>query len=314
MRPENFIWAEKYRPRTVKECVLPLRLQKTFSKILQEGEVPNMLFSGPSGTGKTTVAAAIAQDMGFDFIYINASKDNGIDVLRTKIQDFASVLSLENAKRLVILDEADGVSQQFQRAFRAFVEEFSVSCRFILTCNYTNLIIPALQSRLDVIDFSVQANEKKEVGRQLMKRLREILTEEKISFDNDVLKNLIVKYFPDYRKIISELQGNSFDGELQISALSTTTDVLISELLNILKEKNFMEMRRWVGRNSDIDLVELQHNFYQLVDNHLDQACIPEFILLCADYQAKKPLMVDMEIHTAAFLTELMKLNWLNSS
>lgn len=310
MNYENFVWAEKYRPKVLENCVLPPRLKSRFSELVAGGELPNMLFVGPPGTGKTTLAKVLAETMEMDYLYINASKDSGVEVLRTQIQDFVVTLSLENSKKIVLLDEADGVSPHFQRAFRAFIEEFSQSCRFILTCNYPNLIIPALQSRLDYVDFTIKENEKREVGKSLVGRLKTILNEENIEFDLNVLKKVVVRHFPDYRKIIGELQANSYDGKLQLSVLSSTSDESIDELLGLLREKQFNRMRQWVAINRDIDLVELQRTLYNRIDNVLHTECVPEFILMCSEYQYRKATMVDLEIHTAAFLTELMKLNW----
>jgi len=302
---EQFLWVEKYRPRTVSDCILPDTLKATFREFVEQDNIPNMLLSGTAGTGKTTIARALCEELGCDYIIINGSEESGIDVLRTKIKDFASTVSLAGKVKVVILDEADYLNpNSTQPALRGFIEEFRKNCRFIFTCNYKNRIIPPLHSRTTVIDFKLNKEDKPKVAAKFFKRLTEILEQENVTFDNKVVAELLNKHFPDYRRVLNELQRYSSSGTIDAGILSNIVEDNLKELLNALREKDFKKMRTWVVNNLDNDPNVLFRKLYDILLTEVVQ--VPQLVLLLADYQYKAAFVADAEINLVACLTEIM--------
>jgi len=304
---ENFLWVEEYRPRTIDECILPQHLKDTFKQYIEQGQLPNFLFHGSAGVGKTTVAKALCNEIGADYIFINGSDESGIDVLRTKIKGFASSISLTDAKKVVILDEADYMNQNsLQPALRSFIEEFSNNCRFIFTCNFKNRIIEPLQSRCAVIDFKITGKEKAEIAGQFFKRAIHILKTENIDYEQKVVAELVQKHFPDYRRIINEMQRYSVSGRIDSGILVNVGAESYKQLFALLKEKNFTEARKWVAVNSDGDSIRIFRELYDHSATFLETGSIPQLVLILADYQYKAAFVADHEVNLMAALTEIM--------
>ena len=301
----EFLWVEKYRPATIAECVLPDRIKNGFEEIVKQGEIPNMLLCGTAGTGKTTVAKALCNELGVDHILINGSDESGIDVLRTKIKDFASTVSFGGQTKVVILDEADYLNpNSTQPALRAFIEEFSANCRFIFTCNFKNRIIEPLHSRCSVIDFKLNKDEKQLIAGKFMKRLTDILAENNIDYSEKVVAELLMKYFTDYRRTLNELQRYSKSGVIDEGILSNIAEVNIKGLIDSLKDKDFKKMRQWVANNADTDPQGLYRKIY---DSLMDKVSNPaHLVLLVADYQYKSAFVADQEINLTACLVDVM--------
>ena len=307
VRDEMFLWVEKYRPQKIDDCVLPEALKKTFKEYIIKGELPNFLLCGTAGTGKTTVAKALCNEIGAEYMFINGSEESGIDVLRTKIKSFASSVSLTDAKKVVILDEADYLNpNSTQPALRAFIEEFSNNCRFILTCNFKNRIIEPLHSRCAVIEFKIDNAEKKNMLEGFFKRTRQILTQENIEFDPKVVAEMLTKYFPDFRRILNELQRYSVSGKIDTGILVNVSEESYKSLIKFMKEKDFTEVRKWVGKNSDTDSVSLFRQLYDSASTIMEPASIPQLILILAEYQYKAAFVADHELNTMAAMTEIM--------
>jgi len=303
----EFLWVEKYRPKTVDDCILSPDLYKTFSEIVKSGEMQNMLFTGTAGVGKTTIAKALANQLNLDYIIINGSEEGNIDTLRNKIKQFASSVSLSGGHKLVILDEADYLNpQSTQPALRGFIEEFSENCRFILTCNFKNRIIEPLHSRCSVIEFALPRKEKNRLASVFMARCMLILGEEGIKYDNQVLAEFIIKHFPDFRRIINELQRYSVGGTIDSGILVNVSDVSIDSLINNLKIKNFKGMRKWVSDNIDIEPTAIFRKIYDNMNEYVDPQSIPQLVLILADYQYKDSFVADHELNMVACLTEVM--------
>jgi len=302
---DQFLWVEKYRPKTIDECILPPEQKETFKQILAKGEIPNMLFAGGAGQGKTTVARALCEELGCDYIVINGSEESGIDVLRTKIKSFASTISFTGKPKVVILDEADYLNpNSTQPALRGFIEEFAKNCRFIFTCNYKNRIIPPLHSRTTVIEFKIPSTTKPKVALNFLFRTKEILEKEGIRFDEPALVKLISRHFPDYRRILNELQRYSVSGIIDEGILIHLEDVNIKELRDALQEKDFKKMRQWVVNNIDNDPKTIFRTLYDQLSKEVKT--VPQLILLLADYQYKAAFVADQEINLVACLTEIM--------
>jgi DNA polymerase III delta prime subunit len=304
---QQYLWVEKYRPQTIDECVLPQALKNTFKEFINSGELPNFLFCGGAGVGKTTVAKALCNEIGAEYLFINGSEESGIDVLRTKIKGFASSVSLSNAKKVVILDEADYLNpNSTQPALRAFIEEFSNNCRFIFTCNYKNRIIEPLHSRCAVIDFKIESNEKQHIAASFFKRVSNILTQENVTFDQKVVAELVTKHFPDYRRILNELQRYSVSGKIDSGILVNITEESFNELVKNMKDKNFTEVRKWVAKNGDSDTINIFRQLYNSASAIMEPASIPQLVLILADYQYKAAFVADHELNLMAALTEVM--------
>ena len=303
----DFLWVEEYRPKTIDDCILPSSLKTLFTSFIQKGELSNILLSGPPGIGKTTVAKALCDQLNCDWVMINGSEEGGIDVLRTKIKNFASTVSLSGGKKGVILDEADYLNpQSTQPALRGFIEEFHKNCRFILTCNFKNRLIDPLHSRFSNIEFRINPKDKPKLASKLFERAVYILKEQNVDFDEPVLAELIKKHFPDFRKLINELQRYSVSGKIDSGILVNVSDENLKTLLNYLKGKDFTEMRKWVVNNLDNDPVKIFRKIYDSMYDHLQPATIPHAVLIIADYQYKSAFVADQEVNLVACLTELM--------
>ena len=303
----DFLWVEQYRPKTIDDCILPDSLKSLFSAFIKKGEISNMLFSGTAGIGKTTVAKALCEEMNCDWIMINGSEEGGIDVLRNKIKNFASTVSLSGGKKVVILDEAEYLNpQSTQPALRGFVEEFHKNCRFILTCNFKNRIIEPLHSRFSNIEFKVNPKDKPKLASRLFERAVYILKEQNISYEDKVLVELITKHFPDFRKLINELQRYSVSGSIDAGILVNVSDENLKTLVTHLKNKEFSDMRKWVVNNLDNDPVKIFRKIYDTLYTNLEPSTIPHAVLIIADYQYKSAFVADQEINLVACLTELM--------
>jgi DNA polymerase III delta prime subunit len=307
-RDDQFLWVEKYRPQTIDECVLPEALKNTFKEYIAQGELPTFLFSGTAGVGKTTVAKALCAEVGAEYIMINGSDEGrSIDVLRNTIRGFASTVSLTESNKIVIIDEADYMNANtVQPALRSFIEEFSNNCRFIFTCNFKNRIIEPLHSRCAVIEFKIDTRDKQQIAGTFFKRATQILKKEGVEFDSKVVAELITKHFPDYRRILNELQRYSVSGKIDSGILVNMSEDSYKDLIKNMKEKNFTEVRKWVGKNTDIDSVSLFRELYDTASTNMETASIPQLVLLLADYQYKAAFVADHELNTMAALTEIM--------
>ena len=305
----DFIWVEKYRPKTIEDCILPETTKQMFREFLNKGEIPNMLLAGPPGIGKTTVAKALCNELGVDVYVINGSDEGRfLDTVRNNAKNFASTVSLSSdAKhKVIIIDEADNTSNDVQLLLRAFIEEFAGNCRFIFTCNYKNKILEPLHSRCAVVDFSIKGKEKAELAGSFFKRLQDILDAEGVRFDQRVLAEIINKHFPDWRRVLNECQRYSVGGEIDSGILATFSDVAVNELVKNLKEKNFPEVRKWVVSNMDNDTTVLMRRIYDACYTSLENNSVPAAVLVLAKYQYQSAFVADQEINMLACLTELM--------
>jgi DNA polymerase III delta prime subunit len=304
---DDFLWSQLYRPKTIDQCILPVGLKTTFQQFVDNGTIPNMLLTGRAGVGKTTVARAMLEQLECDYMIINGSMNGNIDTLRTDISQFASSMSLMGGRKYVILDEADYLNpNSTQPALRNFMEEFSKNCGFILTCNFKNKIIEPLHSRCTVIDFKIPNNEKAKMASQFMKRCKGILEVEGIEFSDAVLAELINKYFPDWRRVLNELQRYSATGKIDSGILTNLGDESFKQLFEFLKTKSFSNMRKWVGENSDIETSVLFRKIYDTASQYIKPASIPQLVLIIGDYQFKAAFVADPEINIVACLTMIM--------
>jgi len=304
---EDFLWVEKYRPKTIDETILPDELKSTFQKFVDDKNVPNLILSGGPGIGKTTVARAMLEEIGATYIIINGSMNGNIDTLRTEIKQFASTVSFSGTRKYVILDEADYLNpQSTQPALRNFMEEFSANCGFILTCNFLNRIISPLHSRCSVVHFKINKSDRPKLATQFYGRVMTILRKENVEFDAKVLPQLIMRHFPDWRRVLNELQRYAAIGKIDTGILANFAETSFQSLVSILKEKDFSSMRKWVADNVDNDSAALFKNFYNSVVDILEPNSVPQMVLLLADYQYKSAFVADQEINLAAFLTEVM--------
>ena len=304
----EMLWVEKYRPTTIEDAILPSELKKTFQKFVQNGESPNLLLSGSAGCGKTTVAKAMLEQLGCTYMMINGSEESGIDVLRNKIKNFASTVSLEGGRKYVILDEADYLNpQSTQPALRGFIEEFSKNCGFILTCNFRNRIIEPLHSRCSTVEFRIPAGEKPQLAMDFMNRCGTILDSENVKYNKKVVASLIQKFFPDWRRVLNELQRYSASGEIDAGILVNLSEDSVKELLSFLKNKEFTNVRRWIVNNLDNDPSRIYRRIYDSLYDNLDNRTIPNAVLVLADYSYKSAFVADQEINLLACMTELMQ-------
>jgi DNA polymerase III delta prime subunit len=309
MSRNEFIWVEKYRPKTIEDCILPTNIKKTFQDFLDKGEVPNLLLSGPPGCGKTTVAKALCEELGADYYVINGSDEGRfLDTVRNNAKNFASTVSLSSTAKhkVIIIDEADNTTPDVQLCLRAFTEEFIGNCRFVFTCNYRNKIIQPLHSRCAVIDFTLKGKEKAELAGKFFKRLQEILDIEKVDYEGKVLAELINKHFPDWRRVLNELQRYSVSGKIDSGILAAFSNVKTDDLFRSLKEKDFPATRKWVVDNLDNDPAVLLRSVYDALYTHLAGPGIAAAVLIIAKYQYQSSFVADQEINMLACLTEIM--------
>lgn len=304
---DQFLWVEKYRPKTIEQCILPKQLKDTFQQIVDSGELPNLMLTGTAGLGKTTVARALCEQLGIDYIIINGSEEGNIETLRTKIRQFASTVSLAGGYKCVILDEADYLNpQSTQPALRGFIEEFADNCRFILTCNFKNRVIEPLHSRCGVIDFKFDKKMLANLCGQFMTRFKDILSKENITYEESVLAELIMKHAPDWRRVLNEGQRYSISGSIDSGILVTLNDKSIKDLMASLKTKNFKGMREWVVNNIDTEPHAIFRKIYDSLNEYLQPQSIPQVILILADYQYKNAFVADHELNVVACMTEVM--------
>ena len=304
---DTFLWVEQYRPKDVVSCVLPKDLKDTFSEFVNQGYVPNLILSGGPGVGKTTVAKAVLVELGATHIMINGSEESGIDVLRTKIKNFASTVSLHGGRKYIILDEADYLNpQSTQPALRGFMEEFHKNCGFILTCNYKNRLIEPLHSRCSVVDFIIAKNEKPKLASDFFSRVKMILSDENVKFDQKAVAELLNKYFPDWRRILNELQRYSASGQIDAGILVNLSEVNINELMEALKKQEFTNVRKWIVNNLDNDPVRIYRRIYDSLYDHIDKSTIPHAVVILAEYSYKSAFVADQEINLLACFTEIM--------
>ena len=306
---DEFLWVEKYRPKTIEDCILPKQTKKTFLEFLNKGEVPNLLLAGPAGCGKTTVAKALCNQLGVDVYVINGSDEGRfLDTVRNNAKNFASTVSLtsESKHKVIIIDEADNTTPDVQLLLRASIEEFSGNCRFIFTCNYKNKIIEPLHSRCAVVEFGIQGKHKQEIAAAFFGRLVDILKKERIDADKKVLAELINKHFPDWRRVLNECQRYSVGGKIDSGILAHFSDVKVNDLIKNLKEKNFPEVRKWCVNNLDNDPAVLLRRIYDNLYTSLVPSTIPAAVLIIAKYQYQIAFVADQEINMLACLTEIM--------
>ena len=303
----EILWVEKYRPQKIEDCILPSELKQTFQQLVDNGECPNPLLSGSAGCGKTTVAKAMLEQLGCTYMMINGSEESGIDVLRNKIKNFASTVSMDGKRKYVIIDEADYLNpQSTQPAIRGFMEEFSKNCGFILTCNFRNRIIEPLHSRCSTVEFLIPTEERPKLAGQFMKRVQNILKDEGINSNDKVVAKLIEKFFPDWRKVLNELQRYGASGEIDAGILVNISENSVKELISFLKNKEFTNVRRWIVNNLDNDPARIYRRLYDSLYDNLDSSTIPHAVIILADYSYKSAFVADQEINLLACMTEIM--------
>jgi len=306
---DEFLWVEKYRPKTIDDCILPETTKKTFKDFLAKGEIPNLLLAGPAGCGKTTIARALCEELGSDYIIINGSDEGRfLDTVRNQAKNFASTVSLQqsNTHKVVIIDEADNTTHDVQLLLRANIESFYKNCRFIFTCNYKNKIIEPLHSRCAVVDFTISGGSKPAIAAAFFQRLNDILDSERIEADKKVLLELINKHFPDWRRVLNECQRYSVGGKIDSAILAEFSDVKVNDLIKNLKEKNFSEVRKWVNSNLDNDPSVLLRRVYDGLTTSVDGPSLAAAVLIIAKYQYQIAFVADQEINLIAALTEIM--------
>ena len=304
---DYYVWVEKYRPQTLSECILPVAVKGTLEGIIQQGNMTNLLLAGKAGTGKTTVARALVRELDADALVINASEENGIDVLRTKIKDYASTLSLDGSRKYVILDEADYLHPaSTQPALRAFMEEFSHSCGFILTANFPARIIPPLHSRCSLVDFKIPSTERGAIARAMLGRCERILTDEGINYNQKVVAEVVKIYFPDFRRVLNELQRFSSTGSLSEAILSQLSEKDVSELFAAMKTGEYSTVRKWVALHEDMDAASFYRMMAEQIPSRVSSDALAELIVQMADYNYRSAFCADQQLNSLACLTEIM--------
>ena len=305
----NFLWVEKYRPSKIEDCILPDGSKKSFQGFLDQGEIPNLLLSGPAGVGKTTVARALCDEIGASYLLINGSDEGrSIDTIRTKVKQFATSISLTSsaAHKVVILDEADNMTYDVQMILRAAIEEYHLNCRFIFTCNFINKLIDPIKSRCTVVDFTIKPSHKEKLQEQFFYRIRDILTEESIKYEDKIIAKLIRRYYPDWRRLLNEAQRFASSGEIDAGILIDIADINIDELIRAMKDRNYSTVKSWVTQNMDHDPHMVMTKIYDVLYQHASNASVPNCVLIIAKYQYQIQFVADQEINTLACLTEIM--------
>jgi DNA polymerase III delta prime subunit len=303
---EHLLWVEKYRPQRVEDCILPDAIKATFQEYVNRKEIPNLLLSGSAGVGKTTIAKALCEEVGCDYMVINGSDESGIDVLRTKIKSYASSVSLMGGRKVIIIDEADYLNpNSTQPALRGAIEEFSSNCSFIFTCNYKNRLIDPIHSRCSVVDFKINGA-KQAMAAQFFKRVEWILEQEGVKYSKDVVAAVITKHFPDNRRVLNELQRYAVSGTIDAGILTSVADIQLSELVTSLKDKDFASVRKWVTKNLDNDPVKIYRKLYETLYESLKPQSVPQLVLHLAKYQYQAAFVPDHELNMVACLTEIM--------
>ncbi len=302
---DQFVWVEKFRPDNIMDCVLPTSIKDAAEGYVKQGRCPTLILTGTAGVGKTTLARCIANELGADFMVINASMESGIDTIRTKIQQFASTVSFTESKKITLLDEADGLTPAAQASLRAFIEEFSNNHSLILTCNFVHKLIEPLHSRASVIDFKIPRSEKASLASQFFKRVTKILDFEKVDYDKKVVAEVVNHYFPDFRRCLNELQKYAASGKIDSGILANFSDESLKELIVALKNKKFNDMRKWVA-NAEMDATQIFRALYNRATEVMEPKSIPPLVLLIGQYQYQSSFVADQELNTAAFLTEIL--------
>lgn len=302
---EHLLWVEKYRPSKVEDCILPENIKNTFQEYVTRKAIPNLLLSGTAGVGKTTIAMALCEEVGLDYIFLNGSEENGVDEVRTKIRNYASSLSLLGGRKVIIIDESDYLSSNAQAALRGCIEEFASNCSFIFTCNFKNRLIEAIHSRCTCIDFKLNGNKAK-MASQFFKRVEWILEQEGVKYDKEVVAAVITKHFPDNRRILNELQRYSVSGVIDKGILSSVSDINLNELIKSLKGKDFASCRKWVANNLDNDPARIFRKIYDTLYEQLKPNSVPQLVLHLSKYQYQAAFVADHEINLIACLTEIM--------
>jgi DNA polymerase III delta prime subunit len=302
---EQFLWTEKYRPQTVEDCILPERLKLPFQEYVNQKQIPNLLLTGGAGVGKTTIAKAMCNEIGADYMVINGSDENGVDIVRFKVKNFASSMSLGGGRKVLIIDEADYMSVNAQACLRNAMEEFSANCSFIFTCNYKAKIIDPLHSRCAVIDFGMKNGEKQKMATDFLKRILSVLDSQKIEYEKKVVAELVMKHFPDFRRVINELQRYAQLGKIDVGVLAQIGDISLSQIIKHMKEKDFASVRKWAA-TTDIDSTTFFRKLYDNLYDILIPSSIPQIVIILADYQYKQAFVADQEINLVACLTQIM--------
>ena len=305
----DFLWVEKYRPHKIDECILPDGSKKSFQGFLTQGEIPNLLLSGPAGVGKTTVARALCDEIGASYLLINGSDEGrSIDTIRNKVKQFATSVSLTSsaAHKVVILDEADNMTYDVQMILRAAIEEYHINCRFIFTCNFINKLIDPIKSRCTVVDFTIKPSHKEKLQEQFFYRIRDILNTESIKYDDKIIAKLIKRYYPDWRRLLNEAQRFSSSGEIDSGILIDIADINIDDLIRAMKDRNYSTVKSWVTQNMDHDPYMVMRKIYDVLYQHASNASVPNCVLIIAKYQYQIQFVADQEINTLACLTEIM--------
>jgi DNA polymerase III delta prime subunit len=302
---EHLLWTEKYRPKTVEDCILPERLKIPFQEYVNQKQIPNLLLTGGAGVGKTTIAKAMCNEIGCDYMVINGSDENGVDVIRVKVKNYASSMSLSGGRKVIIIDEADYLSPNAQACLRNAIEEYAANCSFIFTCNYKAKIIDPLHSRCSVIDFGMKNGEKQKMASAFFKRIQSVLESENVEYDDKVIAELVKKHFPDFRRVINELQRYAQLGKIDVGILSQIGEVSITQVVKFMKDKDFTSVRKWAA-TTEIDSTALFRKLYDSLYDILKPSSIPGVVIVLADYQYKQAFVADQEINLVACLTEIM--------